>query len=147
MHADHRARLIRALEGGLVVLTAYDAMQLSGDMAALSVQEANFCGRLASMRQVESHYRRIAQTRTVRPKRSDVDIILMVLTKTTRIAKQAASVEIIDEKILSHGFGNSVVRIRWCMHFLSRHRDGEFVHNPQRGTLEETLKRIFERAG
>lgn len=35
-------RLIEALDGGLVVVTAYAQQQLSGDMAAPFVQEASF---------------------------------------------------------------------------------------------------------
>ena len=40
--AQNRKRLMKKLQGGLVVLSAYDAMQWSGDMATPFRQEANF---------------------------------------------------------------------------------------------------------
>lgn len=41
-HKNNRKKLIEKLGGGLIVVSGYDAMQLSGDMEAPFVQEANF---------------------------------------------------------------------------------------------------------
>ena len=42
MHSENRARLVAACDGALIVLTGYDAMQGSGDMAAPFLQEGSF---------------------------------------------------------------------------------------------------------
>lgn len=42
LYTDNRNRLISKTNGALIVLTAYEAMQLSADMPAPYVQEANF---------------------------------------------------------------------------------------------------------
>lgn len=147
MHADHRARLTRALEGGLIVLTAYDAMQLSGDMAAPFVQEANFwwaTGIDAPGWKVIIEGSRKHAT-LVRPKRSDVDIIFNGADEDDAYRETSGISEIIDEKDFEPRL-RQLRRTHPMVYALSsRHRDGEFVHNPATRHLEETLKRIFER--
>lgn len=144
-HFRNRKSLTQALEGGVLVVCAYDAMQQSADMEAVFLQESNFWWLTgieeAGWKVVIDLSRQ--HTTLVRPQRSHVNMIFNGSTGDDEILRVSAANEIINfddfEPLLRRLARNhSVVRTVY-----DKRADHEFVHNPAQLNLFNILDRIF----
>jgi len=79
-HTNNRKRLFAKAKGELIILTAYDSVQQSGDMAAPFLQESSFwwvTGISQPGWKVILDTARSEAT-LVRPQRSDVDALMLM---------------------------------------------------------------------
>lgn len=144
MHEANRQRLIDMLDGGLLVISAYDAMQLSGDMAAPFLQEASFFWLTGITEPgwkliVESSRR---HTTLVRPQRSEIDIIFNGQSDDGEI-KRVSGIN----QIISHDEFEPTLRRLSQSHPMVRtiidETQYDFTPNPAGRDLVATLRRIF----
>jgi Xaa-Pro aminopeptidase len=144
-HFRNRKNLTHALEGGLLIVSAYDAMQQSADMEAPFLQESNFWwltgisepGWKAVIDLSRQH------TALVRPQRSHASIVFNGSTDDDSILQVSEANEIINfddfEPMLRRLARNhSVARTVY-----DKRIDHEFVHNPAQGNLFNILDRTF----
>lgn len=132
------------LDGGLLVISAYDAMQLSGDMAAPFLQEASFFWLTGITEPgwkliVESSRR---HTTLVRPQRSEIDIIFNGQSDDGEI-KRVSGIN----QIISHDEFEPTLRRLSQSHPMVRtiidETQYDFTPNPAGRDLVATLRRIF----
>lgn len=144
MYEVNRQRLIDMLDGGLLVISAYDAMQLSGDMAAPFLQEASFFWLTGITEPgwkliVESSRR---HTTLVRPQRSEIDIIFNGQSDDGEI-KRVSGIN----QIISHDEFEPTLRRLSQSHPMVRtiidETQYDFTPNPAGRDLVATLRRIF----
>lgn len=144
MYEANRQRLIDMLDGGLLVISAYDAMQLSGDMAAPFLQEASFFWLTGITEPgwkliVESSRR---HTTLVRPQRSEIDIIFNGQSDDGEI-KRVSGIN----QIISHDEFEPTLRRLSQSHPMVRtiidETQYDFTPNPAGRDLVATLRRIF----
>ncbi len=143
---DNRARFAKAMQGTLVVVTAYDAMQQSGDMAAPFLQQSSFWWLTGIS---EPGWKLILDTARnhatlVRPKRSDIDVIFNGESDDASILVCSGIHDIVNEDEFE-----SYLRQLHRHHTMVATIDpkieaGEFVQNPALHTLHTTLNRIFD---
>ena len=141
---EHRQKLAAFAGGSPVIITAYDAVQLSGDMAAPFLQESCFWWLTgieeAGWKVVVDTTRR--HTVLVRPTISEVQRIFEGESAAGEILKHSGADEIIDARdfeqylrTLSHKHP-----LVYTVHDKTPH---DFVVNPAQRGLHETLLRIF----
>lgn len=144
MYEANRQRLIDMLDGGLLVISAYDAMQLSGDMAAPFLQEASFFWLTGIAEPgwkliVESSRRHAT---LVRPQRSEIDIIFNGQSDDDEI-KRVSGIN----QIISHDEFEPTLRRLSQSHPMVRtiidETQYDFTPNPAGRDLVATLRRIF----
>ena len=144
MYEANRQRLIDMLDGGLLVVSAYDAMQLSGDMAAPFLQEASFFWLTGIAEPgwkliVESSRRHAT---LVRPQRSEIDIIFNGQSDDDEI-KRVSGIN----QIISHDEFEPTLRRLSQSHPMVRtiidETQYDFTPNPAGRDLVATLRRIF----
>ncbi len=144
-HLRNRKSIAHPLEGGLLVVTAYDGMQQSGDVEAPFLQESNFWwltgieepGWKAIIDLARQH------TTLVRPKRSHASLVFngSVADDDTFLFSGADDIINFDEfepllrQLARH---HSMVRTIY-----DKRADHEFIHNPAQATLFGALERIF----
>ncbi|MBC7764808.1 aminopeptidase P family protein [Microbacteriaceae bacterium] len=144
-HFRNRKSLTHALEGGVLVVCAYDATQQSADMEASFLQESNFwwltgieeAGWKAVIDMSRQH------TTLIRPQRSQANITFNGSISDEDILRVSEANDIINfddfEPLLRRLARNhSVVRTVY-----NKRAEYEFVHNPAQLNLFNILDRIF----
>lgn len=144
-HEANRQRLYKKSQGAVLVLTAYDLVQQSGDMAAPFLQESSFWW-LTGIE--EPGWKLILDTAhkkamLVRPRRSDVDVIFNGEMNDASIIAVSGITEIIPEKDFESRL-RQLHRHHTIVKTLNPKQSHEFVLNPAPSTLEHTLRRIFD---
>lgn len=144
MMNDRRKRLADLLQGGVVVVTAYDALQLSGDMAVPFLQEANFFW-LTTVN--EPGWKAIIDCSRqhlvlVRPLRTESQIIFEGEKSDETICGLSGANEIITEKEFE-GRLRHIARHHAQVFTIFDTRDHGFVRNPAQTHLQSQLGRIF----
>lgn len=146
LHEHNRSRLFEATKGALVVLTAYDEMQQSGDMAAPFLQESSFWW-LTGIEEpgwkliLDGRRRR---TVLVRPARDDIDVVFNGALSDKAITAMSGIDTVLDmdefEKELRqcHRHHSIVLTID------NPYKKSSMVPNPAQSNLHETLARIFD---
>lgn len=145
-HHANRARVFERLNGGLLVVTAYDLFQLSGDMEAPFLQESSFWWLTGieepGWKAILDGARKV--TTLVRPKRSEVDIIFNGEADDTAILEISRADKVIStddfEPYLRqlHRKHTVVQSIKESAGFY------DFVPNPAQRKLTEQLSRTFD---
>lgn len=147
-HADNRERFFEASEGALVVLTAYDAMQQSGDMQAPFVQESSFWWLTGieepGWKVILDGTRR--HVTLVRPVRSDVDIIFNGQGDDDRMSAISGISDIITEKDFEKQLRH-LHRHHAVVQTLQDKNSYDFVANPAQHNLQTVLRRHFDSVG
>ena len=145
LHKQNRERLYQKAQGQLIVLTGYDAMQQSGDMAAPFLQESTFWW-LTGIEQ--PGWKVILDTARghatlVRPKRSDIDIIFNGESDDAQITAISGIGDIIAEKDFEARL-RQLHRKHTIVQTLNPKQSHEFVLNPAGQSLHTALKRIYD---
>lgn len=143
-HDSHRNRLYSAAKGELIVLTGYDSVQQSGDMAAPFLQESSFWWLTGI---AEPGWKVVIDTSRkksvlVRPERSRVDVIFNGEADDSEIAERSGITDIISVRDFE-AFLRQQKRAHTIVYTLNPKEDHEFVLNPAKGSLKATLGRIF----
>ncbi len=137
-------RFIAAIDGGLAVLTAYDQVQLSGDMAAPFLQEANFWWLTGidepGWKVIIDGARR--HVTLVRPQIDDVHRIFNGESSDERILQLSGAHEIIRQKELEAYLTRLAKTHRLANTYVDT-VDYGFVHNPALRELHTMLTRLF----
>lgn len=145
LHASNRARLVEACKGGLLVFTAYDQMQLSGDMTAPFLQEASFwwlTGIEEPGWKLVIDGTKGARAVLFRPEKTDMQKIFDGESSDDAIKKVSG----IDDVRSLNDFESELRQWRRTHPLVMtlRARDeSEFVHNPAGADLGKLLSRIF----
>ncbi len=141
---EHTQRFIDAIDGGLAVLTAYDQVQLSGDMAAPFLQEGNFWWLMQVTQPgwkviIDGARRNVV---LVRPEIDEIHRIFDGEASDERLLAQSGAHEI----ILHKDFEKYLARLS-NVHSVVRtyvdKTDYGFAHNPAQRELYAVLSRIF----
>lgn len=142
----HRQKIRALAAGSPIIVTAYDAMQMSGDMAAPFLQEASFLWltgiNLPGWKMIFDTSRDHAVL--VRPTRSDIEKTFDGDVSDADICHLADAQEVIDERDLERHL-RTLARHHTLVYTLYDKTPHEFVANPAQKTLCETLERIFAR--
>lgn len=142
--AANRARIMAALPGALLMMTAYDALQQSGDMAAPFLQEANFFWLTGI---TEAGWKAVidgtrGRLTLVRPAASDVQIIFDGMTSDEEIVQKSGANEIIHaDEFEAHL--RQLARKHSQAYTVQDTNDYSFVHNPAQAQLHKVLQRVF----
>lgn len=140
----NRSKLSTFAAGSPVIVTAYDAMQLSADMSAPFVQEASFWwltgidepGWKAIIDTTRHH------TTLVRPERSDIHRIFDGETSDEKILAHSGAQEIIRANDLEQHL-RKLARNHTLAYTVYDKSPHEFVVNPAQRLLHEMLTRVF----
>lgn len=141
---ENRRRLATELDGGLVVLAGYDAMQQTNDQAGPFIQEANFW-YLTGITWPKWHMVYDSardKCWLVEPKRSVVEVTFDGAPDTAEMLKQSGADEIISEDEFSLHLAQCA-RSHATVYTFENDGDHSFVSNPAPRHLTERLKRIF----
>lgn len=146
MHEQQRQRVFDAAKGALMVLSAYDEMQLSGDMSAPFLQESSFWWLTgieeAGWKLILDGSRK--KSMLVRPARSQVDVIF----NGCMTDEQIREISGIDQIIDIEDFEKELRQLRRYHSVVqtvdNTHHDDTMHLNPAQNELSKTLKRIFE---
>lgn len=141
---ERMGRFIAAIDGGLAVLTAYDQVQLSGDMAAPFLQEANFWWLTGIAEPgwkviIDGSRKRVV---LVRPHVDDIHRIFNGEPDDAHILSVSGAHEIIAEK----EFEAYLARLAKAHPLVNTYFDKTdygFVHNPALHDLQAVLERLF----
>lgn len=144
-HTNNRKRLFAKAKGELIILTAYDSVQQSGDMAAPFLQESSFWWVTGI---AQPGWKVILDTARgeatlVRPQRSEVDIIFNGESDDAEIREVSGITQIISQREFE-GYLRRLHRHHAIAHTLTQKEDHEFVLNPAKASLVNVLKRIFD---
>lgn len=144
-HTNNRKRLFAKAKGELIILTAYDSVQQSGDMAAPFLQESSFWWvtgiKQPGWKVVLDTAR--GETTLVRPHRSDVDVIFNGESNDDEIRAISGIHHIISQREFE-GHLRQLHRHHTIAYTLTQKEDHEFVLNPAKAMLVAVLKRIFD---
>ncbi len=148
IHRHHQEKLYDNASGALVVLTAYDAVQLSGDMQAPFLQEASFWWLTGinepGWKVIFDSARR--QAVLVRPERSQVDVIFNGAMSDDEVRTQSGIDTIIPAKEFESHLRQLHRRHAIVQTIMSKsHYD--FIPNPSQHELLQTIERIFDSVG
>jgi len=143
-HTNNRKRLFAKAKGELIILTAYDSVQQSGDMAAPFLQESSFWW-VTGINQ--PGWKVILDTARgeamlVRPRRSDIDVIFNGESDDNEVRAISGIQHIISQREFE-GQLRQLHRHHTIAYTLTQKEDHEFVLNPAKATLVAMLKRIF----
>ena len=144
-HTNNRKRLFAKAKGELIILTAYDSVQQSGDMAAPFLQESSFWWATGIN---QPGWKVILDTARgdatlVRPQRSDVDVIFNGESDDDEIRTISGIHHIISQREFE-GYLRQLHRHHTIVYTLTQKEDHEFVLNPAKAALIAVLKRIFD---
>lgn len=139
-----RQALENPLTGGLLVATAYDAVQLSGDMAVPFLQEANFLWLtnlpFAGWKVIIDTARQ--HVVLVRPARSHTQELFDGKVDEAAVVAQVAANEVIDERDFE-AYLRQLARQHPLVYTPFRKETHGFVANPAPAELHALLARIF----
>lgn len=146
IHSTNRERFFGTIGGDLVVLTAYDSVQQSGDMAAQFLQEASFWWLTGinepGWKLILDGVRRHATL--VRPERSEIDVIFNGESDDVAVKETSG----IDEIISAKEFEPTLRHLRRkhvaVKTIQEKNTSYEFALNPAQHNLWTVLSRIFE---
>ena len=144
-HKANRDRFFERIAGGLAVLTAYDLLQLSGDMEAPFLQESSFWW-LTGIEEpgwkviIDGARKHVT---LVRPKRSDVDVIFNGVVDDTDILLVSQADQVIAAKDFETHL-RQLHRKHTIVYALKEQSGYEFVQNPAQRNLWGLLGRIFD---
>lgn len=140
----NRLKLSTFATGSPVIVTAYDAMQLSADMAAPFVQEASFWWLTGldepgwkAVIDTTRHY-----TTLVRPEQSDIHRIFDGETSDAEILARSGAQDIIKSSDFEK-YLRTLARNHTLAYTVYDKTSHDFVVNPAQRTLYETLSRVF----
>ena len=141
---EHRSALHAFAAGSPVILTAYDALQLSADMAGPFVQEASFWwltgieepGWKVIYESARNH------TTLVRPERSEVQRIFEGESTDAEIRARSGANEIIEARDFETKL-RMLARTHTLAYTVYDKTPHVFVVNPAQRALHDTLGRIF----
>ncbi len=142
----HQKNATDTMQGGVIVATAYDLMQQSGDMAAPFLQEANFFW-LTGITQpgwkviIDGSRGRVT---LVRPERSELEEIFDGAYDETVIQATSGASEIIDAKDFETTLRHLATHHSLVYTVNPKHAY-HFAPNPAPGELYALLSRIFAR--
>lgn len=144
-HTNNRKRLFAKAKGELIILTAYDSVQQSGDMAAPFLQESSFWWVTGIS---QPGWKVILDTARgeatlVRPQRSEVDVIFNGESNDDEIRATSGIQHIIPQREFE-AYLRQLHRHHTIAYTLTQKEDHEFVLNPAKSTLVSALKRIFQ---
>lgn len=145
MHQEHRKRLTTACDGSLIVLTAYDAVQWTGDMAVPFRQEASFwwtTGINESGWKVIIDGSRGAKTTLVRPETSAMHRVFDGGVSDGEALAVSQADDIIDMNEFERTLRQLAKRHSVVLTIDTKHHH-EFIANPAPAELTETLRRHF----
>lgn len=145
LHETNRARLVEACEGGLIVVAAYDQMQLSGDMAAPFLQDASFwwlTGIEEPGWKLVIDGTRGGRATLFRPEKNDVQKIFDGEVNDSAVVAVSGIEDIRSMKDFEHEL-RQWRRMHPLVKTLRQSDDGDFVLNPARAELGKLLSRIF----
>lgn len=140
----HRHSLLSHTQGSPIVVTAYDATQLSGDMAAPFLQEASFWWLTGID---EPGWKLIVDASRgrsvlVRPERSETQRLFDGETADTAIRERSGADEIIELRDFER-YLRDLARKHPLVYTVYDKTPHEFVLNPAQRVLHETLSRTF----
>lgn len=138
-------RLSDELQGGLIVVAGYKQMQLSGDMAAPFLQEANMWW-LTGIE--EPGWKAIVDGSRkalilVRPHRSKLQVVFDGRLTVEEALKISGARDVIDEDVFEQTL-RQLRRAHPLVHMPIDTREYGFVANPASHELKATLERVFE---
>lgn len=141
---NHRSNLALELQGGLSVLSAYDAVQLTADTASPFVQESCFWwltgieepGWKVIIDGARKH------TTLVRPERSETQRIFEGESDDEGILARSGADEIIEMREFEQRL-RQLAKHHPLVHTVYDKTPHEFVLNPAQRNLHDTLTRIF----
>jgi len=148
MHTENRQRLVEACEGALIILTAYDALQGSGDMAAPFTQEASFwwaTGIDAPGWKVIIEGARGGRTTLVRPALSRVQEIFDGTVSDEAVLAVSGASRVIYAKDFEP-YLRQLARTHGVARTIDVKYPYEFAPNPAPAELVGLLSRIFSSA-
>lgn len=145
LHQQNRERLYKKANGQLLILTAYDMVQLSGDMEVSFQQESSFWWLTGI---TESGWKVIIDgarrhTTLVRPMRSEVDIIFNGEADDLTVKTISGADEIISAKDFEV-YLRQLHRKHAVVSTIKEPSGYEFVVNPAQRTLWGQLSRVFD---
>lgn len=144
LHRDNQTRLRSTLPASLIVVTAHDAMQLSADMAAPFLQEANFYW-LTGINDpgwkvvIDCSDRHVV---LVRPQRTKIEEIFDGAADEAHMIALSGANTVIDDQDLDD-YLRSLVRKHSLVYTTYDQTDYHFVKNPAQKKLHARLERIF----
>lgn len=144
IHRTHLQRFMDAIQGGLVVLTAFDEVQWSGDMAVPFVQESNFWW-LTGIEQpgwkaiIDSRRRSLV---LVRPDRSETQRLFDGDISDDKVIALNGAIEVISDTGLE-SYLRRLARHHTVVQTVYDQREHGFVSNPAQRDLYSRLSRIF----
>lgn len=145
MFARNRQRLFESMGGSLIVLTAYDLMQLSGDMEATFLQESSFWWLTGveepGWKVILDGSRQRAVL--VRPERDRVTELFSGGATNEGITERSGIAEIIEMREFEPTL-RQLHRTHSTVYTLAEQRTQHFVTNPANKQLTAALKRIFD---
>lgn len=144
-HAENAKRLTVACEGALIIVAGYDAMQLSGDMQAPFLQEANFWWLTGIEEPGWKAIFDTARHRTllIRPDLTDVQQIFNGGLTDDEALKISGAQAVIQQKDFEHEL-KQLARVHPRALTVGGVRDESFTPNPAPARLRAQLDRIFE---
>lgn len=143
---QHREKLRAESEGALIVMTAYDSMQQSGDMAAPFLQESSFWWLTGIDEPGWKLIFDTLQNRSilVRPHRDEVDMIFNGGYTNDDVLALSGADTIIDacdfERELRRLHRHHAV----VQTISNKHGSDMMIANPAQSTMRATLERIFD---
>lgn len=145
MHTEHRERLSIACDGALIILSGYDAMQGSGDMAAPFMQEASFWWATGiespGWRAIIDGSRK-GELTLVRPKVDEIHQIFDGELSDDEVKSISGAVAVIaSDDFESHL--RQLARHHSVVRTIDHKHPYDFVPNPAPLALVESLRRIF----
>ena len=145
LHVSNRKRTIEACSGGLFVFSGYDAMQLSGDMAAPFLQEATFwwlTGIEEPGWKLIIDSARSGRAILYRPERSDIQMVFDGSYTTERALEISGAQEVRSSKVFESDL-RQFRRYHTLVKTVKATDHQDFVHNPAMADLAKLLDRIF----
>ena len=144
-HSDNRHRLYTKAKGQLIIIAGYDSVQLSGDMAALFLQESSFWWvtgiNQPGWKVVLDTARQKATL--VRPERSRVDVIFNGDSDDSEVSRASGINDIISASEFE-SFLRQLRRNHTVAQTLTPKEEHEFALNPAKGNLTAVLQRTFK---
>lgn len=144
-HAENAQHLTAACEGALIVVAGYDAMQLSGDMQAPFLQEANFWWLTGIEEPGWKAIFDTARHRTtlIRPDLTDVQQVFNGGLTDDEALKTSGAHAVIQQKDFEHEL-KQLARVHPRVLTVGGVRDEDCTPNPASAHMRARLERIFD---
>lgn len=144
-HKQNRKRLSDVAQGGLFVISGYEAMQLSGDMAAPFLQESNFwwlSGLEEPGWKLVIDGARKGHTTLFYPELSEVKRIFDGALNTSAAIEISRADDVLSLDVFEETL-RQLRRTHTVAHTVKPREMGEFVPNPALSETTKVLERIF----